>query len=368
MQIFTDSHSNKNRLFLMNRIGAVARYAPRRMAPTLRAGLGIRYNSTASEIKSTLTNFDETAATTIQTTMTSDQMGYLHSIGLADGYGPTALIEQMLEATHVYTGLPWWGTIVAGTVLARTLLFPLYVKSSANMAKMSKVKPQLDKLMNDIKTGDNEDRMLAMRERSKLYKEHGIKTAHSLFPLAQVPLAYGFFQATRKMAAFPVEGFDSQGAYWFTDLTQVDPYLGLQVLTACVVTGMMRAGGETGAQTMNPMLKKVMTWLPFASILITQSMSSAVVLYFAANAIFSLVQSLVLKNKHFRKLAGIPAIEPPVVVPGARPPPATFGEWWNDFNTRMKEQSHQKMAKANKQLEAVDKRRDAANEGFIKRH
>lgn len=323
-------------------------------------------NSVVSEIKTSLPSFENTSLP--ETLMTSDQIGYLQSIGLADGYGPTALIERMLEYTHVYSGLPWWGTIIAGTFIARAFMFPLYVKSSANMAKMARVKPELDQLMNDIKTGDNEDRMLAMRKRTKLYKENGIKTAHSLLPMAQLPLAYGFFQATRKMAAYPVEGFSTQGAYWFQDLTQVDPYLGLQILTALVVTGMMRSGGETGAQAMNPMMKKVMTWLPFASILITQSMSSAVVLYFAANSVFSFFQSLVLKNKYFRKFAGIPPIVKPVVVPGAKAPPATLGEWWNDFNSRMKQQSHTKMAKTNKQLEAIEKRRDAANEGFIKRH
>lgn len=335
--------------------------------------LGIRFNSTgATEIKTKLTDFSsETAAaieTATTTSMHSDQIGYLQSIGLGTGWGPTSMIENILEITHVYTGLPWWATIIASTVLIRSLMVPIYLKSSANMAKMSKVKPQLDALMDEIRNGDNEDKMLAMRKRSKLFKEHGIKTSHSFLPILQVPVAYGFFQATRKMAEYPVEGFSTQGAFWFEDLSQVDPYLGLQIFTALVVTGMMRMGGETGAQAMNPMLKKAMTWLPFASILITQSMSSAVVLYFAANAVFSLIQTTVLKNKHFRKLAKLPSIEAPVPVPGAKTPPATFSEWWSDFNEKMKNQTHNKMSKTNKQLEVMEKRRGAANDGFIRRH
>lgn len=337
------------------------------------APLGVRFNSTGvEEIKTRLTDFSSETAGALETATTtslhSDQIGYLQSVGLGTGWGPTSMIENILELTHVYTGLPWWATIVASTVLIRTLMVPIYIKSSANMAKMSKVKPQLDVLMDEIRNGDNEDKMMAMRKRNKLFKEHGIKTSHSFLPILQVPIAYGFFQATRKMAEYPVEGFSTQGAYWFEDLTQVDPYLGLQIFTALVVTGMMRMGGETGAQAMNPMLKKVMTWLPFASILITQSMSSAVVLYFAANAVFSFIQTTVLKNKHFRKFAKLPPIEAPVQVPGAKAPPATLSEWWNDFNDKMKNQTHNKMSKTNKQLEAMERRRGAVNDGFIKRH
>lgn len=339
--------------------------------PRLAVPLAVRHNSSAPEIKTTLTDFSQTQAVADAlptTTLHSDQLGYLQSIGLADGWGPTALLERLLEVTHVYTGLPWWATIVCTTIAVRTVMFPIYVKLSANMAKMSKVKPELDQLMNDIRSGDNEEKMVAMRRRNKLYKEHDIKTSHLFLPILQLPVAYGFFQATRKMAAAPVEGFADQGAYWFENLTQVDPYLGLQIATACIVTGMLRSGGETGAATMNPMMKRAMTVLPWASIFITYNMSAAVLLYFTANALFSLVQSLVLKNKAFRKFAKIPPILPPIPVPGAKPPPATFSEWFADFNAKIKTQSHSKMQKTSKQLEVMEKRRDSANEGFIKRH
>lgn len=332
----------------------------------------VRFNSTTSEIKNKLTDFSESAAEIVPdaatTSLHSDQIGYLSSIGLAEGWGPTALIERLLEVTHVYTGLPWWATIIATTIAVRTLMFPIYIKSSANMAKMSKIKPELDELMNDIRSGGNEERMVAMRKRNKLYKDYDIKTAHSFLPMLQLPVAYGFFQATRKMAAYPVEGFAQQGAYWFPDLTQVDPYLGLQISTALIVTGMMRSGGETGAQAMNPMMKKAMSVLPFASIFITYNMSAAILLYFTANAAFSFVQSFILKNKHFRKFANIPPIQAPIPVPGAKPPPATISEWYTDFQNRMKTQSQSKLEKTNKQLEVMKARKSSTSDGFIKRH
>lgn len=354
------------------RLAPVRTYSPVKFGATAKMSVaGLRFNSTGTEeIKAKLTDFtiENSTVVDVATTMHSDQIGYLQSIGLAQGWGPTAMVESFLELTHVYTGLPWWATIVASTVLIRLAMVPIYIKSSAAMAKMAKVKPQLDVIMDEIKNGDNEDKMLGMRKRSKLFKENGIKTSHSFLPLLQAPVAYGFFQATRKMAQYPVEGFSTQGAYWFPDLTQVDPYIGLQIMGALVVTGMIRLGGETGAQAMNPVLKKVMSIIPFASIIVTYNMSAAVVLYFAANAIFSFVQTTVLKNKHFRKLADLPPIVKTVPVEGAKPPPATIGEWWKDFNERMQKQSHAKMAQTNKKLEINQKRRSSSHDGFIKRH
>lgn len=346
----------------------------------MRSSLGcVRYSSSGSEIKAKLTDFSQEVTDDLtkladalpgaaNNVVHPDSVGYMASIGLGDGWGPTASITNLLELAHVYTGLPWWGTIVCVTVCVRAVMFPIYIKSLANMAKMSGIKPQIDALMEDIKNGDNEDRVVAMKKRSRLYKEHDIHTAHSFLPLLQLPVAYGFFQATRNMAHYPVPGFDTQGAFWFPDLTQVDPYIGLQVLTALVVTGMMRAGGETGAQAMNPMFKRLMSVLPFLSIFVTYNMSAAVLVYFAANSVFSFAQSLVLKNKYFRRWAKIPAIVKPVPVAGAKPPPATMGEWFKDFNTKIKDQTHTKMEKTNKKLEAMEKRKAESNKGFIKRH
>lgn len=335
---------------------------------------GIRHNSSVptSEIKTKLTDFAAenaaAASETVASTLHSNELGYMASIGLGEGWGPTALITNILEVTHVYTGLPWWATIVCATFAVRAVMFPVYVKSSANMAKMSKIKPEVDQLMNEMRSGTNAEKMAAMGKRNKLYLEHGIKTSHSFLPMLQLPVAYGFFQATRNMAHYPVEGFATQGTLWFENLTQADPYLGLQILTALVVTGMMRGGGETGAQAMNPMFKKVMTFLPFLSIFVTYNMSASILVYFAANAVFSFFQSLILKNKLFRKLASIPPIQPPVRAPGAKAPPSTVSEWWNEYNANLKKQARSKMEQTNKKLEAIESRRVHKSDGFIKRH
>lgn len=332
-----------------------------------------RFNSTKSseiplEIKTELTTFDNNIPE-IQTISTSDQLGYLDSIGMAQGYGPTALIERILEYAHVYTGLPWWGTIIVTTFVVRSVMFPLYVKSSINAAKMSKVKPELDKVMQDLKEAESpQEQVQAAQRRKNIMKENDIHLSHQVLPMLQLPVAYGFFQALRKMANHPVEGMSTQGYAWFTDLTQVDPYLGLQSIAAIVVIGMVRLGGETGAHQMNPMMKKVMTWVPILSILVTKELSAAVVLYFAANSIFSFLQTSILRSHLFRKLAKMPPIVKPPVVPGAPPQPTTIKDWWKDFNQNVNKSVEKKMKESNNKIGAIHKRKKSNSSGFIKRH
>lgn len=326
----------------------------------------IRFNSTSSEIQNKLTQFTDEVATS---TMTSDQIGYLDSIGMAQGYGPTAIIERTLEYMHAYTGLPWWGTIIATTIAIRFIMFPLYVKASANAAKMTKVKPELDQIMQDLKNAETpQEQVEATHARRKLLKTHDIHMSHQMFPIMQLPIAYGFFQALRKMANFPVEGFAEQGAYWFNDLTQVDPYLGLHVISASLVLGMIKLGGETGATQMNPAFKNVMYVLPIITILATKNFSAAVVLYFAVNSVFSFCQTMVLRNKHMRKLFKIPAIVKPVTANGTAAQPQSLGQWWREFNEKSLQAARNTTKKTDSKLGAVQRRRLVANKNFIKRH
>lgn len=338
----------------------------------------VRFNSTksseiadkVSEIKNELTSFDHQASPTgYVSDMTSDQLGYLDSIGLAQGYGPTALIERLLEYSHVYTGLPWWATIIVTTVAVRSVMFPLYVKASINGAKMAKIKPELDQVMQELREAENpQEQVQAAHKRKALMKDNDVHMSHQMFPVLQLPIAYGFFQGLRKMANHPVEGFSTQGNAWFADLTQVDPYCGLQIISAAVVVSMVRLGGETGAAAMNPMMKKVMTYVPILSIFITKELSAAVVLYFAANSIFSFIQALVLRNKYFRKFAKMPPIVPPSSIPGAKQPPATVSEWWKEFNQNMNQNVGKKMKESNTKLGAIHKRKSGISNGFIKKH
>lgn len=321
------------------------------------------------EISDKLLGFDHHPTVVPETTLHSDQLGYLELIGLAQGWGPTAMVEKLLEVTHVYTGLPWWATIVVATVAVRTVMFPLYAKASANAAKMMPVKPQLDMVMQEMREALlPQEQYKAMNKRKLILKEHDIHMSHQMLPVLQLPVAYGFFQALRKMGNANVEGFETQGTAWFMDLTQVDPYLGLQAITAAVVMLMIKLGGETGGSTMLEPIKKLMMALPVASIFITKSFSAAVVLYFCANSVLSFVQTSLLRSASFRKLLKLPPMVKPPVVEGAPKQPQTLSEWYQGFVKKLKDSAIKLARDTNNKLEALHKKREMSTGGFVKRH
>lgn len=233
----------------------------------------------------------------------SNHIGYLNSIGLAQTwYWPADVVQHLLEYVHTYSGLPWWGTICTVTIIVRLLMFPLYVKSSDTIARSSKIKPQLDRITKELMatTDMGEGQRVAIR-RKKLLADNGIKNKWLAAPMLQLPVAIGFFNGLRSMANFPVDGFVSEGALWFKNLTLADPYLGLQIITAAVLMSFTKLGGETGAQQFSSPMKKFFIILPLVSIPATMKLSTAVVLYFAVNGCFSVTQTLVLRNKWVRK-------------------------------------------------------------------
>ncbi|SCU83728.1 LAME_0C06326g1_1 [Lachancea meyersii CBS 8951] len=283
------------------------------------------------EIQTHLPSFDETASSAVDAGLSitdqipqivgeaSSHIGYLSSIGMARSWWwPPELIQNVMEQIHVYSGMPWWGTIVTTTILVRFLMFPLYVKSSDTMARNSRVKPELDAINAELMAATDmvEGQRVAIK-RKKLLAENGIKNRYLAAPILQVPVALGFFSGLRQMANYPVDGFTNQGMAWFSDLSLADPYLGLQIITASVFISFTRLGGETGAQQFSPTMKNVFTILPLLSIPATMNLASGVVLYFAVNGACSVVQTLILRNKWFRTKLDIAEVVRHAPTPGA---------------------------------------------------
>lgn len=328
--------------------------------------LSIRYNSqsTVSEIQDKLPSFDTTAISDASN-LTSDSLGYLKSIGMGQGWGPTSLMENYFELVHVYTGLPWWATIVTCTIVLRVALLPLFFKGAINNAKMTPIQPKLTKILEEVRVCDSPARKNALiAERSKLMKEHGVSVGKSFLAMAQLPFAYGIFQALRKMANYPVEGFSTQGALWFQDLTEPDPFFGLQGMSALFMVAMLRFGGDIGSTNINPAFRKYLYVFPLVTFCVTAYFSGAVALYVALNSFLSILQGIWFRSKTFRRVYNLP--EPPKK--DWLKSPASLSEWWEETNRKNRDAAKIKLEASNKKLEAQSKNRYLGTDGFVKKH
>jgi YidC/Oxa1 family membrane protein insertase len=224
-----------------------ARYASTQPAAALPAAA----SAAASDAPANAAALADVTATPVSLTGSDlldipEQIGFLKTLGLDYGWGPTSLMQMLLESTYVYTGLPWWASIAIVAVGIRAVLAKPTLDASENAQKLQQL--LRDPRYNEAKTammaswaGGNHMAAVDARVRlQRMNREVGYKGWKSLAPLIQLPLGIGMFRLLSGMAALPVPSFENGGFLWLTDLTVADPYFILPIMTGLVLTSSLR--------------------------------------------------------------------------------------------------------------------------------
>lgn len=165
--------------------------------------------------------------------------GYLNALGLDYGWGPSTIMEHVLETLHFTGGLPWWGSAVAASLLIRMILVKATVGASDTSAKLSQVKditkPLNDKMLAAYNEGDQARMLMYKKKIMKIHEEKGIKTWKAFLPMLQVPFGFGVFRVMRGMSSLPVPGLEEESVLWLTDVSVCDPYYVLPVATGAML-------------------------------------------------------------------------------------------------------------------------------------
>ena len=176
-----------------------------------------------------------------------EQIGYLKALGLDYGWGPTAFIEFLFEHVHVYSGTPWWASIILTAVVVRVSLLKLYIDASDQGARLARVHPLVKPLQDKVRAaavaGNNEARMILAQKARNIMKAEGIIYWKMLAPFSQLFLGYGTFRLMKGMANLPVPGLDEGGFLWIKDLTVMDPFYLLPVATCAMMFFTIKVSG-----------------------------------------------------------------------------------------------------------------------------
>jgi len=168
-----------------------------------------------------------------------ERIGYMKEIGLDYGWGPTALVEWLLEHVHVYTGTSWGVAVIITAFLVRLALFKGYIEAADTSGRLAAIreyiKPLQTRLQAARRSGDQSAMLLATQELKALYRSSGIKVWKMGLPLIQLPIGFGTFRLLRGMVSLPVPGLDESGFLWIKDLTVGDPLFILPVLTTVAI-------------------------------------------------------------------------------------------------------------------------------------
>lgn len=268
------------------------------------------------EFSSTLPDFS--SQTENITTLTDQSFGYLKSLGMVEHpfYWLPDTIQQILELQHVFLGMQWGSAIIFTALLGKTLLLPMIMKQRDVSFKQAQFQRESEPYTKKLYDGDLQNFQNMTVKINQLKLKHGIdKQMRYMFlpTVANSAFAISMFSAIRQMCNYPAMGMDVGGWLWFTDLSAVDPYLGLQLLSSVSIYlytkyGMMQdmQSANPGQASMfsSPLMQKFLRALPFLTIPLTMNLPSGVVLFITVSALSSVVSSRLVKHTATRRLFG----------------------------------------------------------------
>lgn len=180
--------------------------------------------------------------------------------------------------------------IIIFTIIVKTLLLPLTVKSTRSSKAMQELSPKIK----EIQKKYGKDRARASQETMALYQQYGVNPMAGCLPmLIQIPIFWGLYRAIYNLSRDNV-GEWAHGFLWISDLAHADPYKILPILAGIfqlVQTRMMRPANmpktdDPQQQVMNVM----MNFMPLMVVLFGWNFAAGPVIYWVTQSLFSVVQ------------------------------------------------------------------------------
>ncbi|KAI9597511.1 60Kd inner membrane protein-domain-containing protein [Syncephalis fuscata] len=238
-------------------------------------------------------------------------IGDFKAMGLVN-YTPVGAVEALLEATQVWTGMPWWLTIPAVTILVRAAMVPIMAAQQRNTVALHNVNPEMEivkkKLLRSQRDKDSASIAIHSQEIRTLFEKHNVSPVRTLFlSMSQIPVFLSFFMALRSMSEIPVPQLTVGGLWWFENLAAADPTYVFPILSSLsfLVTSELNMYFNPNV-AMSPNLKLAMRILPAAMVWFTASFPVSLHIYWLTSSIFSILQILAFRAPWVRNFLRIP--------------------------------------------------------------
>ncbi|MDR2526592.1 MAG: membrane protein insertase YidC [Rickettsiales bacterium] len=192
------------------------------------------------------------------------------------------------------------------TFLIKILLYPMSYKSFVSMAKIKKIKPEIDA----IKKKHGDKKMDAQKETIELYKQKGISPLSGCLPtLLQIPVLfslYKVFTISIDMRHAPFFGYikdlSSKDPTTFLNLFGLLPYdtplfhIGLlPCLMALTTWWQQKIGGTSGNESKE--MTMATKFMPVMFLFLFSAMPSGLLIYWTFSNIISIIQQYVTERR-----------------------------------------------------------------------
>lgn len=179
--------------------------------------------------------------------------------------------------------------IIVFTIIIKTLMLPLTIKSIRSSKAMQELAPKIKELQKK----HGKDRQAASAAQMALYQQYGVNPMAGCLPmLIQMPIFFGVYRAILPLSQSG-SGHWADGFLWLSDLGQPDKFFIMPVLAGLfqfIQARMMRPANQTVTDPQQKMMNTMMNFMPLTVILFGANFASGAVLYWVAQAIYSVVQ------------------------------------------------------------------------------
>jgi YidC/Oxa1 family membrane protein insertase len=208
-------------------------------------------------------------------------------LDLTVDYGILWWISQplfsLLKFIHSIVG-NWGLAIILITIIVKGAMYWLTKKQYESMAKMRNLAPK----MQQLKDRFGDDRQKMSQAMMELYKKEKVNPMGGCFPLLlQMPI----FLALYWVLMESVELRHADFFLWITDLSVMDPYFVLPVLTGASMFLLQKLQPTTMT---DPMQQKIMQWMPVMMSIFFIWFPAGLVLYWLVSNIITLVQAKII--------------------------------------------------------------------------
>ncbi len=179
--------------------------------------------------------------------------------------------------------------IIAFTIILKTVILPLTVKSIRSSKAMQDLGPRIK----EIQKKHGKDRQRVSQETMALYQAHGVNPLSGCLPmLIQIPIFFGLYRAIDNLSNSDAMYWDG-GFMWLPSLHDPDPYKVLPILAGLfqfVQSRMMRPAGQKVTDPQQQIMNQMMNFMPLMVIIFGWSFASGPVIYWATQSVYSVVQ------------------------------------------------------------------------------
>ena len=179
--------------------------------------------------------------------------------------------------------------IIVFTIIIKTLMLPLTIKSIRSSKAMQELQPKIK----EIQKKHGNDRQAASAAQMALYQQYGINPMAGCLPmLIQMPIFFGVYRAIYPLSTQGT-GHWGDSFLWIPNLGVADPWHLLPILAGLfqfVQARMMRPAHQQVTDPQQKMMNTMMNFMPLTVIAFGWTFAAGAVLYWVAQAIYSVVQ------------------------------------------------------------------------------